>query len=88
MAANTLVDTFKVLRDADDWMNSMQIALKCKRGERTCREAAKALVDVGAVRVNKVGTRQYFVMKPDRAEVYALPFVVDILETIIIKDKK
>ena len=88
MAANTLVDTFKVLREADDWMNALQIALVSKRGERACRESAKMLAEVGAIHQKNVAKRLYFKMKPDRSEVYALPFVIDILETIIIKDKQ
>ena len=88
MAANTLVDTFKALRDSSDWLNSMQIAHQTKRGERACREGAKALVEAGAARVKLVGPRQYFILIDDQDLLESLPFVVDIIETIKIKDKK
>ena len=88
MAAATMVDTYKILRDTNEWINSLEIAVKTNRGERACREAAKKLIDLELVRVRLIDKRQYFFMDPLTKKQEKLPLIVDINETIRIKDKK
>ena len=88
MAAPTLVETFKVLRDTDEWLSSIEIAFKAKKGERACRQACKKLMEDNLVRVRLVNKRQYFLMSPLSTKQKKLAVVVDINETIKIKDKK
>jgi len=88
MAASTLVETFKVLRDSDEWLNALEIAFKSEKGERSCREAARQLIDVGVVRVRLIDKRHYFLMSHLTTKLEKKPLIVDIIETIRIKDKQ
>lgn len=88
MAAPTLVETFKVLRDSDEWLNSLELAFKAGKGERACREAARQLKKIGVVRVKIIDVRHYYSMKPLSKKQGKLPLIVDINETIKIKDSK
>lgn len=88
MAGPTLVETFKVLRDSEEWLNALEIAFKIKKGERACREAARQLKDIGLVRIKLIDKRQFFKMTRLTREQKKLPLIVDINETIKIKDSK
>jgi len=87
MAASTLVETFKVLRDSEEWLNALEIAFQSDKGERACREAARELLDVGVVQVRLIDKRHYFLMSPLTTKLAKKPLIVDIIETIRIKDK-
>jgi len=88
MAASTLVETFKVLRDSDEWLNSLEIAFQSKKGERSCREAARQLREIGVVRVRLIDKRHYFLMSPLSTKQEKKPLILDIIETIRIKESK
>lgn len=88
MAAPTLVETFKVLRDSEEWLNALEIAFTSNKGERACREAARQLTDIGVVRVKLIDKRQFFKMTRLTREQKKLPLIVDINETIKIKESK
>ncbi len=86
MAAKTLVDTFKVLRDSPQWLNSLELAFEADRGERACREAARQLIKIGVVQLKLVDTRHYFLMCTLSNKQERIPLIIDINETIKIKD--
>jgi len=88
MAASTLVETFKVLRDSEEWLNSLEIAFKSDKGERSCREAARQLIDIGVVQVKLIDKRHYFLMSPLSTKQEKKPLIVDIIETIRIKESQ
>jgi len=88
MAASTLVETFKVLRDSDEWLNSLEIAFQSNKGERACREAARTLREIGVVQVKLIDKRHYFLMTNLTTKLAKQPLIVDIIETIRIKDKQ
>lgn len=88
MAAQTLVETFKVLRDSNNWLNSLELAFKADKGERACREAARQLRDIGVVQVRMIDQRHYFLMLPLSTKQVKSPLILDIVETIKIKDSK
>ena len=88
MAASTLVETFKVLRESDEWLNSLEIAFQSNKGERACREAARQLIAIGVVSVKLIDKRHYFLMTHLTTKQAKKPLIVDIIETIRIKDKQ
>lgn len=88
MAAPTLVETFKVLRDSEEWLNALEIAFTSNKGERACRQAARQLTDIGVVRVKLIDKRQFFTMNSLTKKQKKLPLIVDINETIKIKESK
>jgi len=88
MAAKTLVETFKVLRDSEEWLNSLEIAFAAERGERSCREAARQLHKIGVVSVKLIDKRHYFLMSHLTTKQLKQPLIIDIIETIRIKGKQ